>query len=45
MTDPGEEYVKSIFIHFVFSLQSGALKYVLSNSINRLGKNMLGIQM
>jgi hypothetical protein len=38
---PGEERVKSIFIHFPFSLPSSALKLVLSNSINRIWKNEL----
>jgi hypothetical protein len=34
MKGPGEERVKSIFIHFPFSLPSGALNCVISNSTN-----------
>jgi hypothetical protein len=40
-----EECVKSTFLHFSFLLPCGALKCVLSNSINRLGENMLGTKM
>jgi hypothetical protein len=42
MKSPGEERCKSIFIHYPFSLPSGALKCVLSNSANRIYKNELG---
>jgi hypothetical protein len=41
MKGPGEERVKSIFIHFTFLLPSGALKCVLFNSINTIWKNEL----
>jgi hypothetical protein len=34
-----KEFLFSIFIHFLFSRPSGALKFVLSNSTNRIWKN------
>jgi hypothetical protein len=42
MKGPEEERVKSIFIHFPFSLPLGALKCELSNNTNRIWKNELG---
>jgi hypothetical protein len=42
MKGPEEERVKSIFINFLFSLPSGALKGVFSNITNRIWKNELG---
>jgi hypothetical protein len=38
---PGEEHIKSMFIHFLSSLPFGSLKCVLSNSTNRIWENEL----